>query len=110
MPFAAVCCIIAAMTQYHYLDDSGDPGLDGSPSSSSHFALAMVQLAGSDPLPELATLRQKLYLPAANEDDLQLADMIAGAIRQYVMGEGGGYGKTFASKVADLWIVAARRQ
>jgi hypothetical protein len=34
------------MTQYHYLDDSGDPGLGGAAGSSSHFALAMVQVGG----------------------------------------------------------------
>lgn len=208
------------MTQYHYLDDSGDPGLDGSPGSSSHFALAMVQLPVREPLPELARVRQTLHLPrtlefkhytarphqkeaffqaiqrvpfrvravvvekaglsgqfarlngqdltveflarlilraseldiasdvliidgaatvfcralrvrlsaecrrldrvrpfakivgskSRNEDGLQLADMIAGAVRQYVMGEGGDYYQTFEKKVTDLWVVTGRRQ
>jgi len=51
------------MTQYHFLDDSGDPGLSGAEGSSTHFALAMVQLADSAPLPELATVRRRLHFP-----------------------------------------------
>jgi hypothetical protein len=51
------------VTQYHFLDESGDPGLDGSASSSSHFALAMVQLTERAPLPDLARTRQRLHLP-----------------------------------------------
>lgn len=55
------------MTQYHYLDDSGDPGLSKTGGSSSHFALAMVQLADSAPLPELATARRRLHFPPTFE-------------------------------------------
>jgi len=50
------------MTYYHHVDDSGDPGLSESPMSSSHFVLAMVQLAERGPLPELAAVRQALHL------------------------------------------------
>ncbi len=50
------------MTQYHNLDDSGDPGLSNSPSSSKFFALAMVQLAGTESLRELAQARHLLHL------------------------------------------------
>ena len=37
------------------------------------------------------------------DDGLQLADMVAGAIRHYVMGEETACYRTFASKVVDLW-------
>ena len=49
------------LAQYHNLDDSGDPGLTGAASSSSHFALAMVQLAERAPMPELAAVRQVFH-------------------------------------------------
>lgn len=51
------------MAQYYFLDESGDPGLSGSATSSSHFALAMVQMISRDPLPELAELRDRFRLP-----------------------------------------------
>lgn len=50
------------MTHYHFLDESGDPGLSGVAASSSHFALAMVQLPVREPVPELARVRQLLRL------------------------------------------------
>jgi hypothetical protein len=210
----------ASLTRYHYLDESGDPGLGNSPSASSHFAVAMVQLASDAPLPELADIRRALHLPptlefkyhamrphqkevffesvrvvqfrvravvisksgledrfavmsgqdltvelvsrlvlrasepkldndvltmdgatpafcralrirlskesyrlgrvrpfkkivggrSRNEDGLQLADMIAGAVRQHVMGIESDYYPFFASKVADLWHVSALGQ
>jgi hypothetical protein len=206
------------MTQYHFLDDSGDPGLGGSEGSSSHFALAMVQLAAATPLHELAIVRQQLHFPlafefkyfkckprhkavffqaiqsaefrvravvvdksdmpdwlsgargerlaieliarlatrsseldigtdflivdqatpefrrklrirlsakyhelrrvrafkkivggnSAREDGLQLADMIAGAVRHFVIGDEGEYYEMFADKVVDLWRVTAQ--
>ena len=49
------------MTQYHFLDDSGDPGLEGKASSSSHLTLAMVQLTERAPLPDLAQDRDNCY-------------------------------------------------
>lgn len=55
------------MTQYHFLDESGDPGLTGASSSSSYFALAMVQLAERAPLSDLARARQQLHLQPAFE-------------------------------------------
>ena len=51
------------MTQYHYLDESGDPGQK----SNRYFALALVQLAGHTPLPELAVVRQAVRLSPAFE-------------------------------------------
>ncbi|MBI5305739.1 MAG: DUF3800 domain-containing protein [Chloroflexi bacterium] len=55
------------MAQYHYLDDSGDPGLSGAEGSSSYFVLAMVQLAEHNALSALAAVRQALHLPARFE-------------------------------------------
>ena len=39
------------------------------------------------------------------EDGLQVADMIAGAIRQRRTGAESGYYKTFADKIADVWAI-----
>lgn len=55
------------MTQYHFLDDSGDPGMNGAVGSSSHFVLAMMQLAERTPLAELAAVRNAFHLPAQFE-------------------------------------------
>jgi hypothetical protein len=55
------------VTQYHFLDDSGDPGLEGKPSSSSHFVLAMVQLPQRASLPELGPIRRMFRLPPTFE-------------------------------------------
>lgn len=38
-----------------------------------------------------------------NDDGLQLADMIAGAIKNQVTGEESGYYSTFANKMLELW-------
>jgi len=40
-----------------------------------------------------------------HDDGLQLADMVAGAIRQYVWGDDPAYYRMFSKKVADLWSV-----
>jgi len=45
-----------------------------------------------------------------HEDGLQVADMIAGAIRQFVIGDTDGYYRTFSNKVADLWKVPEWRK
>ncbi len=55
------------MTQYYFLDESGDPGLDGSASSSSHFVIAMAQLSERKPLTELAVVRREFHLPSIFE-------------------------------------------
>ena len=39
------------------------------------------------------------------EDGLQLADMVAGAIRDKALGNNATYYRTFARKVVDLWEV-----
>lgn len=51
------------MTQYFFVDESGDPGLEGQASSSSHFIVAMVQLPNRAPLDSLAHVRQALGFP-----------------------------------------------
>ena len=203
------------MTQYHHLDESGDPGSIDTAGASSHYVLAMVQMAEHAPIPELAAVRRALYLPplfefkyytttptqkrvffdalqalpfrvrcvaldksrlsvdwvrlsgqaltvelivrltlrasaldiandvliidggtptlrravrirlsdecrrtdrvrpfgkivggrSRREDGLQVADMIAGAIRQHRMGVESGYYKTFAGRIADVWAI-----
>ncbi len=42
---------------------------------------------------------------SAHEDGLQLADMIAGAARHFVIGDARDHYQTFANKVVDLWQV-----
>ncbi|MBM3128246.1 MAG: DUF3800 domain-containing protein [Chloroflexi bacterium] len=206
------------MTQYHFLDDSGDPGLSGAVTSSSHLAVAIVQLTDTASLRELADVRRTFHFPptfefkyhktkhrhrvaffeaikpipfraravvvdksnlpqefiglkgqaltvefiarlvlraspldiandilivdgntpkfirqlrirlsqecrktdrvhpfnkiisrdSGREDGLQVADMIAGAVRQYVMGVEREYYQAFASKVVDLWRIPER--
>lgn len=50
------------MTQYFFIDESGDPGLEGEAGSSSHFVIAMVQLPNRIPLDPLARVRKTLGL------------------------------------------------
>jgi hypothetical protein len=54
------------MTQYFYVDESGDAGLQ-SHKSSPYFAMAMVQMPSWEPIPELATLREELHLAPSFE-------------------------------------------
>jgi hypothetical protein len=49
--------------QYFFVDESGDAGREGQPSSSSHFVVAMVQLPERAPLKPLVELRKALYVP-----------------------------------------------
>lgn len=55
------------MTQYFYIDESGDAGLHGQASSSSHFVIAMVQLPDRAPLHPLVNLRKALNTSAGFE-------------------------------------------
>jgi len=48
--------------QYFFVDESGDAGLEGQASSSSHFVLAMVQLPERAPLKPLVELRKVLHV------------------------------------------------
>jgi hypothetical protein len=83
------------VTQYHFLDDSGDPGLEGQASSSSHFTLAMVQLPERVPLSELARVRQILHLKPNFEFKYHKTTSEQKRI----------FFHSFAGKVADLWKV-----
>ena len=49
------------MTQYFFVDESGEPGLQ-SRQSSSYFVMTMVQMSSWEPIPELETLRNTLRL------------------------------------------------
>lgn len=51
------------MTPYHFLDESGDPGLISTRGTSSHLVIAIVELEERSPLPVLADVRLKLHLP-----------------------------------------------
>jgi hypothetical protein len=51
------------MTQYFYVDESGEPGLR-SQRSSPYYIIAMAQLPNREPIAELASLRQELHLAA----------------------------------------------
>jgi hypothetical protein len=55
------------MTQYFYVDESGDAGLEGQASSSSHFVMAMVQLPERAPLQPLANLRKAFNVSSGFE-------------------------------------------
>ena len=55
------------MTQYFFIDESGDAGLEGHASSSSHFVITMVQLPERASLQPLVNLRKALRLPAGFE-------------------------------------------
>src|ERR1044071_988702 len=55
------------MTQYFFVDESGDPGLAGKSSSSSHFVITMVQLPARVPLRPLVNLRRALQVKTTFE-------------------------------------------
>jgi hypothetical protein len=54
------------MTQYHYVDESGEPGLQ-SKGGSPYFIIAMAQMPNWDPIPEFAALREELHLAPSFE-------------------------------------------
>jgi len=128
------------MTQYFFVDESGDPGFYGGTGSSSHFGVAMIQLPNRAPLDSLAHVRQALGFPDTFEFKYhktapapkdfffsevlsipfrvravvvdkkqlllnwrQLADMIAGAIRLYVMGGSSDHFYCISQRIVDLW-------
>jgi len=55
------------MTQYFFVDESGDPGLEGQASSSSHFVITMVQLPARVSLRPLVNLRKTLQVKTTFE-------------------------------------------
>jgi len=54
------------MTQYFYVDESGDPGLDRS-KNSPYYIVAMIQVPNREPIVELANLRRELRIAPAFE-------------------------------------------
>ncbi len=48
--------------QYFFVDESGDAGLEGQASSSSHFVMAMAQLPERAPFKPLVDLRNTLHV------------------------------------------------
>jgi hypothetical protein len=55
------------MTQYFFVDESGDPRLEGQASSSSHFVITMVQLPARVSLRPLVNLRKTLQVKTTFE-------------------------------------------
>jgi len=53
--------------QYFFVDESGDAGLEGQASSSSHFVVVMVQLPARAPLDPLENLRKSLKVSSGFE-------------------------------------------
>ena len=49
------------MTQYFFVDESGDAGLNNS-QGSAYYVVAMTQLPNREPVVELAALRKELNL------------------------------------------------
>jgi len=49
------------MTQYFFVDESGDPGI-GNSKNSPYYVIAMVQVANREHIAELASLRRELHL------------------------------------------------
>jgi hypothetical protein len=54
------------MTQYFFVDESGEPGLQ-SRQSSAYFVVVMAQMPKWEPIPELAALRKDLHLAPSFE-------------------------------------------
>ena len=50
------------MTQYFFMDESGDPGAFN-PASSPYYVITLVQLPSREAIPEFQKLRQTLHLP-----------------------------------------------
>lgn len=53
--------------QYFFVDESGDAGLEGQASSSSHFVMAMVQLPERASIKSLVDLRKTLHVSPSFE-------------------------------------------
>lgn len=53
--------------QYFFVDESGDAGLEGQASSSSHFVISMIQLPERTVLKPLVELRKALHVPPTFE-------------------------------------------
>ena len=76
------------------LDDAPDYFIQ---SLRIHFTQAYKQMRRERPFKKIVSSRSKY------DDGLQMADMIAGAVRQYIWEDDPIYFQTFSNKVADLW-------
>ena len=76
------------------LDDAPDRFIQ---SLRIHFTKAYQQMKRERPFKKIVSSKSK------NDDGLQLADMIAGAVREYIWENDAVYFRTFSNKVADLW-------
>ena len=64
-----------------------------------HFTKAYQQEKRERPFKKIVSSRSKY------DDGLQLADMIAGGVREYIWKNDSTYFRTFSKKVVDLWQV-----
>jgi len=78
------------------LDDAPDSFLQ---SLRIQFTQAYKQADRDRPFKKIVSSNSKY------DDGLQLADMIAGAVRQYVWEDDPAYFQTFSNKIVDLWQV-----
>ncbi len=78
------------------LDDAPDSFIQ---SMRIHFTQAYKQVKRDRPFKKIVSSKSKY------DDGLQIADMIAGAVRQLVWEDDSAYFQTFSNKVVDLWRV-----
>jgi len=78
------------------LDDAPDSFVQ---SLRIHFTQAYKRVKRDRPFKKIVSSKSK------NDDGLQIADMIAGAVRKFVLEDDAAYFQTLSSKVVDLWRV-----
>lgn len=78
------------------LDDAPDRFIK---SLRIHFTKTCQQMRRERPFKKIVSSKSKY------DDGLQMADMIAGALRQFIWKDDPVYFRTFSNKVADLWRV-----
>lgn len=78
------------------LDDAPDSYLQA---LRIQFTQAYKQTNRDRPFKKIVSSKSKY------DDGLQIADMIAGAVRQYIWKDDSAYFQTFSKKVVDLWRV-----
>jgi hypothetical protein len=78
------------------LDDKPDSFIQ---SLRIHFTQAYKQAKRDRPFKKIVSSNSKY------DDGLQMADMIAGAVRQFIWENDPAYFQTFSNKVVDLWQV-----
>lgn len=78
------------------LDDAPDSFVQ---SLRIHFTQAYKRVKRDRPFKKIVSSKSK------NDDGLQIADMIAGAVRKFVLEDDAAYFQTLSPKVVDLWRV-----